>query len=247
MVPLDRGDLVSTQLALVYEVSRVVSSGLTLEQMLENLIRLAADVTHCDACLVYLPEPESGEVVLRASQLPHTAEIGHVRMKIGEGVTGWVAEHRSPVALARNAASDPRFKRFSTLAEDSYEAFLSVPLISGGEVIGVINVHHKTPHEHGEREIALLTFLGEQMGGAIAKARLGDRSRKLQEEALEVKQELEVRKLVERAKGILQRNYGLTEEEAYHRLRNDSRRSRRPMREAAEAVILTERLGREAN
>ncbi|MGA2435454.1 MAG: ANTAR domain-containing protein, partial [Bryobacteraceae bacterium] len=80
-----------------------------------------------------------------------------------------------------------------------------------------------------------------------AKARLGDRSRKLQEEALEVKQELEVRKLVERAKGILQRHYGLTEEEAYHRLRNDSRRSRRPMREAAEAVILTERLGRDAN
>ncbi len=246
-MPLDRGELGSTELALVYEVSRVVSSGLTLEQMLDSMIRLASDVTRCDACLVYLPDPDTGDVVLRASQLPHNDEIGHVRMKMGEGVTGWVAEHRSPVALSHDAASDPRFKGFSTLVEDSYQAFLSVPLISGGVVIGVINVHHKKPHEHGEQEIALLAFLGEQMGGAIAKARLAGQSQKLQEEAIEVKRELEVRKLVERAKGILQRQYGLTEEEAYHRLRNDSRRSRRPMREVAEAVILTERLGRSAN
>jgi len=97
-------------------------------------------------------------------------------MKIGEGVTGWVAQHRSIVALASHASSDPRFKSFRSLPEDTYEAFLSVPLITSGEVIGVINVHHKTSRQHTAEEVALLTHLAEQMGGAIAKARLLDQS-----------------------------------------------------------------------
>ena len=131
-----------SQVDLLHQTSKIVSSGLTLDEMLRELIRLAVQVTACDACLIYLAEPE-GDVVLRASQLPHTDEIGHIRIKLGEGVTGWVAEHKSAVALASKAAADKRFKKFPALIEDTYEAFLSVPLVSGGDVIGVINVHHK--------------------------------------------------------------------------------------------------------
>jgi signal transduction protein with GAF and PtsI domain len=75
--------------------------------------------------------------------LPHDAEIGNVRMKMGEGITGWVAAHNSVVALPKNASADSRFKSFSSLQEDTYEAFLSVPLVDSGEIIGVINVHHR--------------------------------------------------------------------------------------------------------
>ena len=67
------------------------------------------NVTGSDACLVYLCDNASNEIVLRASQLPHDAEIGKVRMKMGEGITGWVAVHNSVVALPRNAAHDSRF------------------------------------------------------------------------------------------------------------------------------------------
>jgi uroporphyrinogen-III synthase len=82
--------------------------------------------------------------------------------------------------------------------------------------------------------------MGEQMGGAIARSRVMDENVRLQEETLEMKRQLETRKLVERAKGILQTKHRLTEEEAYLRLRNESRRSRRPIRELAEAIILAE-------
>jgi uroporphyrinogen-III synthase len=212
--------------------------------MLGEIVGLTVQVTGCDACLVYLIEPGSGEIVLRASQVPHAAELGSLRMKMGEGVTGWVAEHKSVVALSSNASADKRFKRFSALVEDTYEAFLSVPLVSGGDVIGVINVHHREAHEHSAEEIGLLTFIGEQMGNAVARARLSEENARLMEETLEMRRELETRKLVERAKGILQRNHNLTEEEAYLRLRNESRRMRRPMRELAEAIILAEELSR---
>src|SRR5207237_1053432 len=159
----------------------------------------------------------------------------------------WVAEHKSVVALSSNASSDRRFKRFQALVEDTYQAFLSVPLVSGGDVIGVINVHHRERHEHSSDEVALLTFVGEQMGGAISKSLLAEQNLRLVEETLEMKRQLEMRKLVERAKGIMQQRYNLTEEEAYLRLRNESRRLRRPMRDLAEAIILAEDLSRKVD
>jgi GAF domain-containing protein len=130
------------------------------------------------------------------------------------------------------------------LIEDTYEAFLSVPLVSGGDVIGVINVHHREPHAHSPDEIALLAFIGEQMGGAIAKSFLAEENARLLEETAEIRIQLETRKIMERAKGILQHRHGLTEEEAYLRLRNESRRMRRPIRELADAIILAEELSR---
>jgi len=233
-------------LALFHRISGIVSSQLSLDEMLGEIIGLTVQVTACDACLVYLIERESNEIVLRASQVPHQTDLGNIRLKVGEGVTGWVVEHHSVVALPENAGSDSRFKRFQALVEDTYEAFLSVPLLTGGEVIGVINVHHREAHYHTPDEIALLTFVGEQMGGAIRKSFLAEENARLVEETAEMRRQLETRKIVERAKGILQHRHSLTEEEAYLRLRNESRRLRRPMRELAEAIILSEDLSRKS-
>jgi uroporphyrinogen-III synthase len=234
----------TSQVGLLHRISSIVSSELSLDEMLGEIIGLTAQVTDCDACLVYLIERDSNEIVLRASQLPHASALGNLRMKMGEGVTGWVAEHKSVVALASNAGADARFKRFQALIEDTYEAFLSVPLVSSGDIIGVINVHHRQKHPHTPDEISLLTFVGEQMGGAIAKSVLAEQNARLVEETQEMKRQLETRKVVERAKGILQQRYSLTEEDAYLRLRNESRRLRRPMKELAEAIILSEELSR---
>lgn len=236
----------TSQVALLHRVSNIVSSEVSLDEMLGEIVGLTVQVTACDACLVYLIERESGEIVLRASQVPHQVDLGNIRLKVGEGVTGWVVEHRSVVALPAHASADRRFKKFQALVEDTYEAFLSVPLVSGGEVIGVINVHHRDVHDHTPDEIALLTFIGEQMGGAIAKSVLAEENARLMEETAEMRRQLETRKVVERAKGILQHRHGLTEEEAYLRLRNESRRLRRPMRELAEAIILSEDLSRKS-
>jgi two-component system, response regulator PdtaR len=233
-------ELAASHVAILHRVSSLVSSSRSLDEMLKELIRMAVDVTGADACLVYLLDAENGEVVLRASQLPHAAEVGSLSLRVGEGITGWVAEHRAVVSLPSNASQDSRFKQFHTLVEDTYEAFLSVPLVSGGEVIGVLNAHHKASHEHAPEEIALMSFIGEQMGGAIARARLEDQNARLQEETLLMKRQLETRKLIERAKGILQHTLRLSEEQAYLRMRNDSRRQRRPMRELAEEIIRQE-------
>src|SRR5260370_14372854 len=138
--------------------------------MVGEIIGVTAQVTGCDACLVYLLDRDTDEVVLRASQVPHASALGNLRMKMGEGVTGWVAEHKSVVALASNAAADARFKLLPALIEDTYEAFLSVPLVSGGDIIGVTNFHHREAHQHTSDEITLLTFCVEQIDGAMSTA-----------------------------------------------------------------------------
>jgi uroporphyrinogen-III synthase len=216
-----------------------------MDEMLGEVVGLTVQASDCDACLVYLIDHSSDEIVLRASQVPHAKDLGNLRIKIGEGITGWVAEHKSVVALPSNAASDARFKRFQTLVEDTYQAFLSVPIVSGGELIGVINVHHRSAHDHSSEEISTLIFIGEQLGVTISKSLLEEENARLLEETQEMKRELETRKLMERAKGILQQNHSITEEEAYLRLRNQSRRLRRPIRELAEAIILAEELHRQ--
>ena len=112
-----------------------------------------------------------------------------------------MAEHQSPVALSSKAAADPRFKIFPALIEDTYEAFLSVPLINKGKAIGVVNVHHRHKHEHTPQEISTISFIGEQMGSAIAKSLLEEENVRLAEETADMKRQLETRKSVERAKG----------------------------------------------
>ncbi len=244
MVVTETMGLESSNASVLHRVSGIVSSPLSLDEMLGEIVGLAARVAGCDACLVYLAESETGEFVLRASLLPHASDLGHLRVKMGEGVTGWVAEHQSPVALSSKAASDPRSKIFPALVEDTYEAFLSVPLVTKGKAIGVINVHHREKHEHTPEEIATISFIGEQMGSAIAKSLLEEENARLTEETAEMKRQLETRKSVERAKGILQKRHNMSEEEAYLRMRNESRRLRRPMKDLADAIILSEEMSR---
>ena len=176
--------LSSEQLSIFHRVSRIVNSELSLDEMLGEIVGLASQASGCDACLVYLVESVTGDFVLRASQVPR-AGISNTRIKSGEGVTGWVAQHQTPVALSSRASADPRFKTFPTLVEDTYEAFLSVPFVHKGRSIGVINVHHRETHEYSEGEIAAVSFIGEQMGGAIAQSLLEDENTRLAERDLE--------------------------------------------------------------
>lgn len=104
------------QVALLHRISSIVSSNQELESMLQELVGLIVQVTSCDACLVYLADHVRGEVVLRASQLPHDAEIGNLRLKMGEGVTGWVAVHQSLVALPDHASRDTALQSLPDLA-----------------------------------------------------------------------------------------------------------------------------------
>jgi uroporphyrinogen-III synthase len=215
----------------LHEISVQLSAGDEFHEVLNRVVDFASALVHCDSCLIYVLEGD--ELVLRASKNPHPDVVDRLKLRVGQGITGWVAEHREPVAVAEKAAHDPRFQFFHELPEDSYEAFLSVPLMCRGRVVGVINLQHRQHHVYRRREIRLISMVGFLVGAEIELARLEEANSTLAEQ-------LQTRKMVERAKGILQRDLGLSEEQAYLTLQRQSRQKRRPMKEIAEAIILSD-------
>ncbi|HXN46492.1 MAG TPA: GAF domain-containing protein [Bryobacteraceae bacterium] len=158
------------QLQLFQKISRFMVRELSLQEVLQGIVALVVDFTACDSCLIYLLDND--ELALCASNNPHPSEIGRIRLKMGEGLTGWVARERRLVAISREAYADPRFKSFRDLPEDTFEAFLSAPVIARNRVVGVINVQHRQSHQHSGSEMELLTTVGEQVGCALVLARM---------------------------------------------------------------------------
>jgi uroporphyrinogen-III synthase len=220
-------------LTLLSRIASRMSSAAPLQDVLNDVVEFATAVVRCDSCMVYVLENE--DLVLRASMNPHPEVVNRLKMKLGQGITGWVAQHREPVVMGRGAYDDTRFKLFNELPEDRFEAFLSIPVVSGGKLVGVINVQNRAPHSFSKREISLIATLGFLVGAEVERARLED-------ENLYLSDRLESRKVIERAKGILQRDLQLSEEDAYLTLQRESRQRRKSMKEVSEAVILSEDL-----
>lgn len=154
------------QLRLLQKISRYLVRENPLQQSLDGIVTLVVDFMECDSCLIYLLD-ERAQLVLRATNSAQPAAVGNVKLSVSEGLTGWVAREKRLLAISREAFRDTRFKAFSNLPEDTYEAFLSAPVISRRGVEGVINVQHRNAHAHTGMEMELLTTVGELLGSLL--------------------------------------------------------------------------------
>ena len=170
---------------------------------------------------------------MRASKNPHQELVDRLKLRLGQGITGWVAEHREPVAVFSEAYKDrvsvisPSFRRTGTKPSCRFHCFRA------GDWLGVMNLQNREPQVYSPRDIRWLSTIGVLAGAEIEVARL-------ESENSGLSRQLATRKLVERAKGILQRDLGLTEEEAYLSIQRQSRQKRKTMKEIAEAIVLSE-------
>jgi two-component sensor histidine kinase/putative methionine-R-sulfoxide reductase with GAF domain len=154
-------------------VAEAVGALFDLEEMLMVVAGIAVQVTATDSSQVYLLNDAKEELVLRAVDDAEDAQemIGKVRMKIGEGLAGWVAQHKEAAAITHNAYRDSRFKFIPELQEDRFQSMLSVPLTYRGDVIGVINVRTHKPHEYTQTQVRLLQSIASQIAGAVENSR----------------------------------------------------------------------------
>jgi signal transduction protein with GAF and PtsI domain len=157
------------QVRLFQRVSRLMTRDLELDGVLHEIVDLIRDFLECDSCLIYLVE--NADLVLYASTDATRGKIGRLRLRLSEGLTGWVARERRLLAISREAYNDPRFKFFKELPQDMFEAFLSVPIISQNKVVGVINVQHQAPRIHSGSDMEMLSTLGEQIGCLLVLSR----------------------------------------------------------------------------
>jgi uroporphyrinogen-III synthase len=213
----------------LHEISSRIAAADPLHVVLDRVVTFVTTVIPCDSCFIYTLEND--KLVLRASRNPHADLVDRLDLGVGQGITGWVAEHRVPVAIASKASEDPRFVPFKNIPEDTFEAMLSTPILCANRVVGVINLQHRLSYQHSETEIRLLSMIGFLVGAEIERARL-------ETENVELSDRLETRKAVDRAKGVLQRELSINENEAYRMMQRESRQRRKSMREIAEAILL---------
>ena len=214
---------------LLHDIGSRMAAADPFHEVLDRIIEVVSAAVRCDSCFIYVLDKD--KLVLRASKNPHEDVVDQLEIAVGQGVTGWVAEHRQTVALPAKAWTDPRFASFIDLPEDRFQAFLAVPILCRGKLVGVINLQHREPHNHSRREVRLVTMIGYLVGAEIELARM-------EYEKSQLTDQLETRKVMERAKGLLQRELNIDEEAAYLMLQKQSRQKRKPLRDVAEAVIL---------
>ena len=162
----------NAEIELLHEVVAGVAAARNMDAMLQFIAEVAARETQTDSATIYVFDSAHRNLVLRAVHHAPQGILGRLSLKIGEGITGWVARELLPVALEQNAFEDPRFKRIPDLRDQQCQSFLSVPMVAQNEFIGVLNVKSQEPHRYTPRTIRLLQTIAAQAAAAVQGMRL---------------------------------------------------------------------------
>jgi len=223
------------QIKAISEISKAITSELYLEDILRLIVTVTAQVMGSNICSIMLLD-EKNQLIIRATQSISEAYNKKHPLKLGEGIAGKVAQLNKPIVV-KDVTKEKEYKYQDIAKKEGLRSLLCVPLAVKGKVIGVLNCYTSTPYDFKDTDINILTAIANQAAVAIENTELLVKSKVIQEE-------LETRKKIERAKGILMKNGSLTEEEAYLKIRKYSMDTRKSMREVADAIIMTEEMGK---
>ncbi|OBB11853.1 ATPase [Mycolicibacterium setense] len=161
------------ELALLRELIRAASSGPGVEPLAAAAARMITEATATDVCFVHVLDDSDRALTLAGATPPFDAEIGKIRLPLGQGISGWVASHRQPVVIGHDKESDPRYMPFESLRGRDFTSMVSVPMETGpGGLVGVLNVHTVDRREFTPRDVELLLVIGRLIAGALHQARL---------------------------------------------------------------------------
>lgn len=212
------------------KISEAITSDLYIEDVLKLIVTLTANVMKAKICSLWLLGKDAKELKIRATQAMSSEYLKERSIKLGEGIVGLVAKERKPIIIER-VLDDKKYKEKELAKKENLISMLSVPMMVKKKVIGVINCYTTSFYKFTKSDIALLSSVANQAAVAIENTELIVKTKIIQEE-------LETRKKVEKAKGILMKERALGEEQAYNLIRRSSMDKRVPMKNIAEAIIL---------
>lgn len=222
------------------DISRAITSDLYLGDILKLIVMVTAKVTGVEICSLWLIDESEDPLKIRleASQAIDPDYIKDRSLNMNEGVVGYVVTHKQHL-IVEDVLKDPKFKEKEMAEKLGLVSMLGVPLqVQDGKVIGVVNCFTAEPHDFSETEINLITTVANQAAVAIMNTELMVKEKVIQEE-------LETRKLVERAKEVLMNRRNKSGEQAYRWMQKRSMTTRKSMRNVAEAILLSEELADE--
>jgi signal transduction protein with GAF and PtsI domain len=219
------------------DISRAITSDLYLEDILKLIVMVTAKVTGVEICSLWLVDEDTDEkkIRLKATQAIDQDYVKDRSLNMNEGVVGFVAANNEPLII-EDVLKEARFKEKEMAKKLGLVSMVSVPMhIQEDKVIGVLNCFTAKPYKFSETEVNLITTVANQAAVAIFNTGLMVKTRVIREE-------LETRKLVERAKEVLMRRRNMTGEQAYRWMQKRSMDSRKSMRHVAEAVLLSDEI-----
>jgi signal transduction protein with GAF and PtsI domain len=216
------------------KISEAITSDTYLDDILKFIVTVTAQVLGSKICSLMLLNKSGNELEVKATQSVSEIYNKKPNIKMGEGIAGKVVQEGKPITVL-DVRKEPRYINREIAKKEKLCSLLCVPLIFKGRAIGVLNSYTSNPHRFSKNEINILKSIANQAAIVIENFRLVVESQV-------IKEELESRKVIERAKGILMRQETITEQEAYNRIRKYSMDNRKSMREISEAIILTEAL-----
>jgi signal transduction protein with GAF and PtsI domain len=219
------------------DISRAMTSDLYLEDILKLIVMVTAKVTGVEICSLWLIDESVNpqKIRLKATQAIDPDYVKDRSLNMDEGVVGYVVTHKKPLIIT-DVLKEPRFKEKEMAKKLGLVSMLGVPLqVKDEKVIGVLNCFTAKPHEFSQTEVNLITTVANQAAVAIINTELMVKTKVIQEE-------LETRKLVERAKEVLMRRREMNGDDAFRWIQKRSMDSRKSMRHVAEAILLSEEL-----
>jgi signal transduction protein with GAF and PtsI domain len=222
------------------DISRAITSDLYLEEILKLIVMVTAQVTGYAICSLWLLDESASppQIRLKATQAISPDYVRDRALGLDEGVVGHVISTRKPLTIKR-VLRNRRFKEKEMARAMGLVSMAGVPLqLKDNKVIGVLNCFTTEAHDFARTEVNLLTAVANQAAVAILNTELMVQTKVIQEE-------LETRKLVERAKEVLMHRRQIKGDEAHRWLQKRSMNTRKSIRQVAEAVLLSEELARE--
>jgi phosphotransferase system enzyme I (PtsP) len=154
----------------LHRIVRAVNKAPDLQSALDVLVQAVREAISCDVCSIYLVDEASRANVLMATVGLAPKAVGQVRLPMGRGLVGLVAERAEAVNLA-DATAHPRYIRVHDTGEARFRGFLGVPVIKNRRVLGVLVVRQVDTREFRDQEVTFLFTLAAQLAGAISYAR----------------------------------------------------------------------------
>jgi len=166
--------LAARELNFLVRLAQAAASTQRPDELLELIIRETTSAIGTDVCSLYLLAPNQ-QLLLTATNGLNENMVGKVTMKVGEGITGWVADSRSP-AVVPDVSKEPHWKWVPGLDEDRFHSMASVPIESGPRLVGVLNVQSTERREFDSGDIDFLRAIAGQVAGILERSELQRRT-----------------------------------------------------------------------
>jgi diguanylate cyclase (GGDEF)-like protein/PAS domain S-box-containing protein len=168
--PIDGADQASAQrlreLTFLAAMVRAIATSQDHDAVLRSIIEQTTGATNTQVCSLYIWDEDEQRLVLTATNGLAPEAVGAVKLALGEGITGWVGLHRQPLAV-EDVRQDPRFVWVPNVDDGRFTSMLSVPIVLGDRLLGVLNVQTNARRVFAPDEIDFFAAIAAQLGGVV--------------------------------------------------------------------------------